>query len=410
MNNWEEKRIFELGKVVTGKTPSKTEENYWNGNELFVSPKDMKRDSFYIDDTKSKISSLALQKFKSQIIPRNSVMYTALSFGFGKIGIASKDLITNQQINSIIVNSENNFKFIYYLLRVNTPYIFSYNSGIDTPFVPKSVFEKIKLLVPPLQIQEKIAGILSSYDELIENNNRRIELLEKASQDLYKEWFVRFRFPGYKQAKFKNGIPQGWSVFKFGEKVNIIDGDRGKNYPNQGDFKNDGHCLFLNTGNVTKCGFDFSNNIFISKEKDNKLRNGKLKYRDVVITTRGTVGNVALYNEVIKYENIRINSGMVIIREKFEDTPAEFIYALLKSSSMKSAIIAYSSGSAQPQLPIKDMRKIKFILPTINLVNSFSRKIDKINLMISNLQTQNLNLIKQRDLLLPRLMSGKLRV
>jgi type I restriction enzyme S subunit len=139
-------------------------------------------------------------------------MFTSLSFGFGKMGITSRRSLTNQQINSIIVNDKHDYRFVYYLLRAYTPFIFAFNSGIDTPIVPKSVFEKVKVLCPPLETQRKIAGILSAYDDLIENNRRRIAILERMAEELYREWFVRMRFPGYQNTKFVKGVPEGWKV------------------------------------------------------------------------------------------------------------------------------------------------------------------------------------------------------
>lgn len=407
MNNWEEKRIFELGKVVTGKTPSKTEETYWDGNELFVSPKDMKRDSFYINDTKSKISSLALQKFKSQIIPRNSVMYTSLSFGFGKIGIASKDLITNQQINSIIVNNENYFKFIYYLLRVNTPYIFSYNSGIDTPFVPKSVFEKIKLLVPPLQVQERIAYVLSSYDELIENNNRRIKLLEKASQDLYKEWFVRFRFPGYRETKFKNGIPEGWMIEKLGAVVNITSSKRVylSDYVSEGvPFYRSKEIIQLSNGKV------ISDTLYISNEKYNEIKNkyGVPKKNDILLTSVGTIGIPML---VSNNNSFYFKDGnLTWIQSSLKERIAIYLYLWIKSEGGYQQLLSSTIGTSQSALTIEKLKNIKILKPSEDIILKFSSLASNFIEEINNLQTQNINLIKQRDLLLPRLMSGKLRV
>ncbi len=94
----------------------------------------------------------------------------------------------------------------------------------------------------------------------------------------------------------------------------IIDGDRGRNYPKQDDFSDDGHCLFLNANNVTQNGFDFSTCQFITEHKDNALRKGKLQRDDVVLTTRGTIGNTAFFNSSIAYDHMRINSGMVILR------------------------------------------------------------------------------------------------
>ena len=116
--------------------------------------------------------------------------------------------------------------------------------------------------------------------------------------------------------------------YTMGELAEIVDGDRGKNYPQQHEFQNDGYCLFLNTGNVTETGFSFENNQFISKEKSDMLRKGMLKRRDIVYTTRGTVGNAAFYDDEIPYEHVRINSGMVIIRPNEEIVCVEFLYQI----------------------------------------------------------------------------------
>lgn len=112
--------------------------------------------------------------------------------------------------------------------------------------------------------------------------------------------------------------------------IEIIDGDRENNYPKQSDFFDNEYCLFLNAKNVTDHGFDFSNNMYITKEKDEQLRKGKLKCGDVVLTTRGTVGNLAFYDNNVIYENIRINSGMVILRMNKEKLNERFFIEQFK--------------------------------------------------------------------------------
>ena len=114
--------------------------------------------------------------------------------------------------------------------------------------------------------------------------------------------------------------------------LEIIDGDRGVNYPSQNEFSSSGHCLFLNAGNVTSIGFNFSDCAFITPEKDGLLRKGKLVRDDVVLTTRGTVGNVAYFDESVPFEHIRINSGMVILRAKPPDLDARFLTSLFALS------------------------------------------------------------------------------
>lgn len=156
----------------------------------------------------------------------------------------------------------------------------------------------------------------------------------------------------------------------------IIDGDRGKNYPKQDEFSDTGYCLFLNAKNVTATGFSFESRMFITKEKDNALHNGKLERGDVVLTTRGTLGNLAFYDDSVPFENVRINSGMVILRmNKSVMTEVFFIEQFkLQLQSIKGKI---ASGSAQPQLPISTMNKIRILLAPMALQEQFAAFVEQ---------------------------------
>lgn len=147
--------------------------------------------------------------------------------------------------------------------------------------------------------------------------------------------------------------------------LEFIDGDRGVNYPKKAELLPKGDCVFLNTGNVRQNSFDFSNLDFITKEKDNLLRNGKLQRDDIVLTTRGTVGNVALYSQVVPFSNIRINSGMVIIRVNKNFWHPYFVYLFFQSHLFKKQISRLISGSAQPQLPISILETVS--IPRLTL-------------------------------------------
>lgn len=158
----------------------------------------------------------------------------------------------------------------------------------------------------------------------------------------------------------------------------VIDGDRGKNYPQQRDFRDDGYCLFLNAKNVTSDGFVFDQKMFISKEKDESLKKGKLSRYDLVLTTRGTLGNVAYYDDSIRFNNIRINSGMVIIRCDPKEFDSEFLYYQLQSNYVQRQIAQIKTGSAQPQLPIKLLNEICVITPPLSIQKEVAKKIKTI--------------------------------
>ena len=178
--------------------------------------------------------------------------------------------------------------------------------------------------------------------------------------------------------RFK-GFNDEWKEAKFKELLNVIDGDRGVNYPKEDEFTEEGYCLFLNAKNVTKEGFKFNENKFISSEKDSILRKGKLERNDIVLTTRGTVGNRAIFTTDIKYDNIRINSGMVLLRaNKIEP---HYLYSYMKSIQFDKQLKQIMFGSAQPQLTVKDINEFKVSLPSIQeqeRIANFLTKVDKI--------------------------------
>ena len=182
-------------------------------------------------------------------------------------------------------------------------------------------------------------------------------------------------------------IPDGWVETTLGEVIQILDGDRGKNYPNGDDFSNSGYCLFLNTKNVPNRDFSFSETMFISKEKDNELGKGKLEREDFILTTRGTIGNFAFYSNDILYNNIRINSGMVILR--FNTINKAFFKFYLGGNLFKNQVQSLQSGSAQPQLPIRDLKTFKIILPKISEQKSISSILTAFDDKIELLQAQN---------------------
>ena len=186
-----------------------------------------------------------------------------------------------------------------------------------------------------------------------------------------------------------------WKTYKLGElPIQFIDGDRGKNYPKGDDFSKVGHCLFLNAGNVTKNGWDFSENVYISEEKDNLLRNGKLERGDIVLTTRGTVGNVVLYTDDIPYKHIRINSGMVIIRNN-NTCYNPYLYQYLRSYLFLGQVQQFQSGSAQPQIPISTLKKLTISLPPLaeqkriaDILSAIDDKIELNHRINTNLEQQ----------------------
>ena len=258
-------------------------------------------------------------------------------------------------------------EFIFWLLKAKNQELNSKGTGSTFKAIGRNVLEEILVPDIPLENQIEYSNILEKVYAVIQFRKQQLQKLD----ELVKARFVEM---------FGNPVNNsfGLRTKPMTEICEIIDGDRGKNYPAANDFSDSGYCLFLNAKNVTLDGFNFENCMYITKEKDETLRKGRLNRGDVVLTTRGTIGNLALYTDEIPFEHIRINSGMVILRMKKVVDAVYFIeHFKMQLTDIKEKI---ASGSAQPQLPISTMNQVQILLPEIEQQRTFSdfvKKIDK---------------------------------
>ena len=215
--------------------------------------------------------------------------------------------------------------------------------------------------------------------------------------------------PGYTQTEV-GVIPEEWELLPFNALGTVIDGDRGVNYPGDQEFSESGHCVFLNAGNVTKDGFRFDECAFITREKDRKLSKGKPKRQDIVLTTRGTVGNFAYFDLSIPFDNLRINSGMVILRSDPSAIAPEFLYTLLQSHLVGVQIERLSFGSAQPQLTVKGISKLGIIVPSMAEQNVIAEVFSDVDALLGALDQL---IAKKRELkqaAMQQLLTGQTRL
>lgn len=229
--------------------------------------------------------------------------------------------------------------------------------------------------------QEKIGKILLTYDSLIENNTKRIRLLEKMAENLYKEWFVRFRFPGHENVKMVNGLPNGW---KKGALSDVCEFKRGKNITSS-EMK-EGTIPVISAG-ITPSGFHSHANVY-----------------GISVTMSSSGANAGYI--AVHYSDIWAADCSYI--EEASTPHIYYVYELL--NNIRSIINNFQRGAAQPHVYPKDINRIKMIVPSEDIIKKANEKIGVIHCQIDNLQRQNSLLARQRDLLLPRLMSGKLKV
>ena len=206
-------------------------------------------------------------------------------------------------------------------------------------------------------------------------------------------------------------VPKDWSFKSLDSaKIKVVDGDRGKEYPKAGDFLETGYCLFLSAKNVTKAGFLFEELQFINEDKEKKLRKGRVERGNIVLTTRGSVGQFAYFDNSVPYDVMRINSGMVVIDATQSELLPEFFYALCRSFIVAKQIEAASFGSAQPQLTVGIIKGIKLPIPPLpeqkriaKILSTWDKTITTTEQLIANSQ-------QQKKALMQQLLTGKKRL
>lgn len=322
-------------------------------------------------------------------IPDKGIGSTELFVFRGKKGITDNDFVYYFLKQSYIRN-----------LAANSMTGASGRQRADLKFI-----KKIKFDLPSLPIQQKIASILSAYDRLIENNTRRIRLLEQMAENLYKEWFVRFRFPEHEKVEMVNGLPKRWETIHIKELAQLKSGYAFKSEW----FVEEGEAVakIKDIGNILMDTSSFS---YVDKENCFKAKKFLLTTGDLTIALTGaTIGKISI---VPKHKgNIYTNQrlGKFFLGDKpIEKLP--FLYCLFKQESMVSNIVNLSnSSSAQPNISPEQIEKIK-ILGNHDIISMYNKTCNPLFSNILALYSQNQHLTRQRDLLLPRLMSGKLEV
>ena len=285
----------------------------------------------------------------------------------GRVTSVNKEILpanTNQAL-SIIRLKEGNLEYVKTCLKGNVVADFiRRNPTIGAqPNLSLEQVSNLEIEIPSEAEQEKIGLYFSNLDHLITLHQRKCEETKKLKKYMLQKMFPQNgkRVPEIRFA----GFTDDWEQRKLGDLVDVLDGDRGKNYPTSDDFDISGHTIFLNASNVTNNGFLFQDNQFITEEKSNNMGNGKLEEDDIVITSRGSLGHIAWYNADISslMPYARINSGMLILRNK-KEIETEYLYHFMKSDKGQSQISFISFGSAQPQLTKKGVEDLKVILPT----------------------------------------------
>ena len=399
---WVDKTIEDLGCVVTGKTPSTKNRDFYDGDFPFVTPTDLDWDSYYVRETHSTVTDAAKSILKNHFVPKNSIFFTCIA-SIGKMGIASQECLTNQQINSIITNEDNDPKFIYYLLRRYAESVISIGlgGGSAVPIINKNNFSRIKVKLPcDKNTQKKISSILSNYDNLIENNRRRIALLEESARLLYREWFVHFRFPKNSISKDCQTLPKGWKRISAYEIADILSGGTPRTTT---EVYWSEEIPFFTPKDAGANWYAYETEKSISEEGLNNC-NSKLYPKDTIfITARGTVGKVRLAQR-----DMAMNQSCYALRSKAKNISHYFLF--LSVLEGVNQLKQRATGAVFDTIVVDTFKFMELTIPPDDLLFDFNELCEPIFNQISILSKQNNSLAKARNLLLPRLMDGRIAV
>jgi len=405
LNGWELRSIESLClKVTSGGTPyRKNPAFYTNGTIRWIKTKELK-DAF-IYDSEEKITEDAIKESSAKIFPANTVLMAMYGDGrtITSLGILGKEAATNQACCAFITNPEVcDFRFLFYSLMYHRKKLLNLALGGAQRNLSTKIIKNFAINVPILSTQRKIAAILSAYDDLIENNTRRIKILEEMAQALYREWFVHFRFPGHEKVRMVDSplgkIPEGWEVKKLG-KIADINATSLKN----GNSPEEIH--YVDISSVSTGQVDRIELISFSKAPSRARR--IVRHGDMIWSA--VRPNRRSYSLILNPPpDLIVSTGFAVISSKY--TPYTYLYQALTTDDFVSYLTNHATGAAYPAVTTHDFEDANILHPPKELLDLFHVIAKDFIAQKHNLLQKNLNLRFTRDLLLPKLINGRLKV
>ena len=395
-------KLSEIGQIVAGGTPKTKIEEYWNGDVPWITPKDLSSHAgMYISRGERNISQVGLDNSSAKLLPKGTVLFTSRA-PIGYVAIARNEVTTNQGFKSIIVDDENDNIFIYYLLKNNIDIIENHANGSTFKEISGSVMKSLEFGIPSLREQKAIAHILSTLDDKIEVNNEINKTLENMAQAIFKQWFVDFEFPNENGEPYKSSggemveselgtIPKGWEVVQFRDIFRFVKGKKPKTIA-ECEFKDSEKYLTIDVLNRNSV-------LFCSKEKVIEANS-----EDVLMVMDGASSGAVYFGQ--KGVVASTLAKLELISQKVSN---QFLFYAIKY--FENDIKTHTTGSAIPHTDKEYTYRLMIALP--NDI-SLQTKIDDLLCDISDTfiarEQENAVLKATRDTLLPKLMSGEIRV
>lgn len=398
---WKTVKLGDVGTIVGGATPLTKNAAYYDGDIAWITPKDLANHSHrYISRGERNITEDGFRSCSCKMMPKGSILFSSRA-PIGYIAIAENDLCTNQGFKSIIPDADKiDNIFLFYLLNYHKDYIAGLGSGTTFMEVSGSVMKNIEVKIPSLKTQHRIAAILSSLDDKIENNNRINRNLEAQAQALFKSWFVDFEPWG-------GTMPEDWKEGTLGDIiVEIESGSRPKGGAQISGIPS------IGAEKIERFGvYDFSGEKYVSDEFFNKMKRGHVNDGDVMLYKDGAyTGKCSMALDGFPYKECAVNEHVFLLRT--EEAKYQFyLYLNMIQESVRSMIYTLAcSKAAQPGLNTSEVLGVKTIIPTEAVMMDFNSKVANMMHTIANNCLESARLATLRDTLLPKLMKGEIAV
>jgi type I restriction enzyme S subunit len=392
-------------RISSGGTPSRKRDEYFSAakdsGHLWVKSKELLDCS--IAATEETITDEGLKKSAAKYFPAQTVLVAMYGANVGQLGWLANPATVNQAICGLVADENKaDWRYLFYALLQERAKLITKAQGAAQQNLNQDAIRNFELPVPNLPTQRKIAGILSAYDDLIENNLRRIKILEEMAQSLYREWFVHFRFPGHESAKFVDSslgqISKGWEVKKLETLYRTSSG--GTPSRKNLEFYEEGTIDWVKTGELKDC-FVLSSEEKITSQALSKSSAKLFPANTVLIALYGaTIGQLGILSR-----EAATNQACCAILEV--EQPFGRAFAYLTLLLRRDDIIGLRLGAAQQNISQAVLRDFEVICPPAPLLEAFNERAEPMFDLLLNLQRRNQNLRRTRDLLLPKLLASK---
>lgn len=396
LQKWHVDKVGNLGKVVTGKTPPTAHKEFYGGEFPFITPSDIGTfDVRYLSKTERTISNLWASNNKKYILPRNAITYVCIGSTVGKIGLTERESITNQQINSLVADPSKLVpQYGYYLLRNITPEIQQIASarGAGKGIINKTQFENFDVTVPSLADQQSIADVLSTYDDLIENNTQRLQILERIAQAIYQDAFA---------SSTGKSVPLS----------EVITIHRGKSYGSH-ELSETSGISFVNLKCIKRDGGFRKSGLkgFTGAYKDAQ----KVIAGDIVMAVTDMTQDRRVVARAARVPTLEGGFGVISMDlvkiEPKDGNDKDYIYSLLRWSGFPDEVKNHANGANVLHLIPDRIIDYKTQIVSVDQQKEFGKKVKPMLDLIDKLELKNESLRQSRDLLLPKLVTGEIEV